>query len=279
MPIQKYKPTSSGRRGASVLKDPNLSKDGPCRALTVRLTNHAGRNQRGRITSARRGGGHKRLYRRIDFRRRWDGVPARVDSIQYDPNRTANIALLHYADGRKAYILAPVGLKPGDTVMSGRGAEPNQPGNAMALRDMPLGSVVHCVELVPGAGAKLGRSAGTAIRLASRDGEHASLVMPSGETRRVHASCRATFGQVGNSEHNLVVLGKAGRNRHKGRRPKVRGTAMAPAAHPMGGGEGRTAGGRDPCSPWGKLSKGGKTRNPRKPSSSMILRRRKKKKR
>ncbi len=276
MPIHKYKPTSPGRRGASVLRDPDLSKDKPEKSLLVTLKRHSGRNARGRITSRRRGGGHKRKYRMVDFRRTHDGVPAKVASIQYDPYRSANIALLHYADGKKTYIIAPVGLKKGAEVMSGAGAEP-QVGNAMPLRSMPLGSIVHCVELVPGQGAKLGRSAGASIRLAARDGTEAQLIMPSGEVRKVHFECRATLGQVGNVDHGLVKIGKAGRNRWKGRRPKVRGSAMYPAAHPLGGGEGRTSAGRPPCSPWGKESKGGKTRKPRKASNAMIIRKRKKK--
>ena len=276
MAIHKYKPTSPGRRGATVARDPDISGGKPEKSLMVRLKRHSGRNVYGRITSHRRGGGHKRKYRMIDFRRRHDGVPATVAEVQYDPNRTANIALLHYADGKKAYIISPLGLKKGATVMSGPGAEP-QVGNAMELGHMPLGSVVHCVELVPGRGAVMGRSAGTAIRLSSREGDYAQVILPSGEQRKVHIRCRATLGQVGNIDHGLVKLGKAGRNRWKGRRPKVRGTAMSPYAHPMGGGEGRTAGGRHPVSPWGKLAKGGKTRSPRKTSSSMIIRKRKSK--
>jgi len=276
MPISKYKPTSPGRRGATMVRDPDLTGGKPEKSLLVRVKRNSGRNNRGRITSARRGGGHKRKYRKIDFRRRHDGVPARVAEVQYDPNRSANLALLHYADGRKTYIIAPLGIKQGEQLMSGPEAEPRV-GNAMSLRQMPLGSLVHCVELVPGQGAVLGRSAGSSIRLMSREGEHALLLMPSGESRRVHAECRATLGQVGNIDHSLRKLGKAGLNRWKGRRPKVRGTAMAPYAHPMGGGEGRTSGGRHPCSPWGKPAKGGTTRNKKKPSSKMIVRRRKKK--
>lgn len=276
MAIHKYKPTSPGRRGASVARDPDLTGGKPEKTLLIRLKNNAGRNSYGRITSRRRGGGHKRRYRIIDFRRRHDGIPARVAEIQYDPNRSANIALLHYADGKKSYIVAPLGLKQGDTVMSGPKAEPRL-GNCMSMAQMPLGSVMHCVELVPGQGARMGRSAGTGIRLLARDGEHAQLILPSGEQRRVNIKCRATLGQVGNIDHGLVKLGKAGRNRWKGRRPQVRGTAMSAYAHPMGGGEGRTAGGRHPVSKWGKLSKGGKTRSPRKTSSRMIIRRRKKK--
>ncbi len=277
MAVHKYKPTSPGRRGATTIRDPILSKDKPEKSLLKSLKRHSGRNCHGRITSRRRGGGHKRKYRVVDFKRRHDGVPAKVKSIQYDPYRTSFIALLYYADGKKAYIIAPQGLKPGDTVESGPQAEPNL-GNAMALRHMPLGTIIHCVELEPKRGARLARSAGSSVRLASRDKETANLILPSGEMRQVNAECRATIGQVGNVDHGLIKIGKAGRNRWKGRRPKVRGSAMYPAAHPLGGGEGRTSAGRPPCSPWGKPSKGGKTRNPRKPSNSAIIRRRKKKK-
>ncbi|MFT7464699.1 MAG: large subunit ribosomal protein L2 [Pseudohongiellaceae bacterium] len=276
MAIQKYKPTSPGRRDGTVVRDPDISGGKPEKSLLEKLKRHAGRNVYGRITSHRRGGGHKRKYRRIDFRRRHDGVPANVAEVQYDPNRTANVALLHYADGKKTYIVAPLGLRKGDTVMSGPKAEPKV-GCAMTLAQMPLGTTMHCVELRPGQGAVMGRSAGSSIRLLSREGDYAQLILPSGEQRRVHVNCRATIGQVGNIDHGLVKLGKAGRNRWRGRRPKVRGTAMSAYAHPMGGGEGRTAGGRHPVSPWGKLAKGGKTRNPRKTSSRMIIRRRKKK--
>jgi len=276
MAIQKYKPTSPGRRDGSVVRDPDISGGKPEKSLLERLKRSAGRNAYGRITSHRRGGGHKRKYRRIDFRRRHDGVPAKVAEVQYDPNRTANVALLHYADGKKAYIIAPLGLRKGDSVMSGPKAEPKV-GCAMTLAQLPLGTTIHCVELRPGQGASMGRSAGSSIRLLSREGDYAQLILPSGEQRKVHVNCRATIGQVGNIDHGLVKLGKAGRNRWRGRRPKVRGTAMSAYAHPMGGGEGRTAGGRHPVSPWGKLAKGGKTRNPRKTSSRMIIRRRKKK--
>jgi large subunit ribosomal protein L2 len=276
MPIQKYKPTSPGRRDGTIVRDPAITGGKPEKSLLEKLTRSSGRNAYGRITSHRRGGGHKRKYRRIDFRRRHDGVPAKVAEIQYDPNRTANVALLHYADGRKTYIIAPLGLNKGDTILSGTTAEPKV-GCAMSLAQMPLGSIIHCVELTPGQGACMGRSAGSSIRLLSREGDYAQLILPSGEQRKVHVNCRATLGQVGNIDHGLVKLGKAGRNRWRGRRPKVRGTAMSAYAHPMGGGEGRTAGGRDPVSPWGKLAKGGKTRHPRKTSSRMIIRRRKKK--
>lgn len=275
MPIVNYKPTSAGRRGMTVLRDPTLKKGGPEKSLVVRLKANAGRNAYGRITSRRRGGGAKQMYRLVDFRRRHDGVPARVAALEHDPYRSANIALIHYADGRKSYILAPLGLKPGDTVMSGPQAEP-RPGNCLPLSRMPLGSPMHCVEGEPGRGARYGRSAGASITLASREGSYATLIMPSGEMRKVHVECRASYGQVGNVDHALESIGKAGRNRHKGIRPYVRGSAMSPYAHPLGGGEGRMGAGREPCSPWGKPSKGTHTRNPRKTSGRLIVRKRKK---
>jgi len=273
--IHKYNPTSAGRRQATVIHDASLSRKQPEKTLLETVQRTAGRNGYGRITSRRRGGGHKRRYRVIDWRRRFDGVPAKVAALEYDPNRSARLALLHYADGRKAYIVAPVGLAAGATVESGPMAEPRI-GNALPLSRVPLGSEVHCVELEPGRGAQLGRSAGCVIRLASREGDYASVILPSGEMRKVHVDCRATIGQVGNVDHALVSIGKAGRNRHKNRRPKVRGSAMSAYAHPLGGGEGRTGAGREPCSPWGKPSKGGKSRNPRKTSSRLIVRQRKK---
>jgi large subunit ribosomal protein L2 len=275
MPIVNYKPTSPGRRGMTVVRDPTLKKGGPEKSLVVKLKANAGRNAYGRITSRRRGGGAKQMYRLVDFRRRHDGVPARVASLEHDPYRSANIALIHYADGRKSYILAPLGLKSGDTVMSGPQAEP-RPGNCLPLSRMPLGSPMHCVEGEPGRGARYGRSAGTSITLASREGSYATLIMPSGEMRKVHVECRASYGQVGNLDHALESIGKAGRNRHKGVRPSVRGSAMSPYAHPLGGGEGRMGAGRTPCSPWGKDSKGTHTRNPRKTSGRLIVRKRKK---
>jgi len=275
MPIVKYNPTSPGRRGMTVLREPGLHKGGPEKSLVIKLHQGAGRNDHGRITSRRRGGGEKRMYRLVDWRRRHDGVPARVASIEHDPYRSANVALLFYADGKKSYILAPLGLKAGDTVVSGPTAEPRV-GNCLPLSKMPLGSPMHSVEAKPGEGARFGRAAGTAITLASREGEYATLIMPSGEMRKVHVECRGSFGQVGNIDHALESIGKAGRNRHKGRRPKVRGSAMSPYAHPLGGGEGRMGAGREPCSPWGKPSKGGKTRNPRKTSGRLIVRKRKK---
>jgi large subunit ribosomal protein L2 len=275
MAIKKYKPTSAGRRhGTVILYGRDLTPTAPEKSLLRPLSKSGGRNARGRITSRHRGGGARRHYRVIDFVRDKDGIPAKVNSIEYDPNRSCFIALLHYRDGEKRYILAPRGIKPGMMVMSGPGAEPKD-GNAKKLRDIPVGLLVHNVELKPGRGGQLGRSAGTAITFMAKEGDYAILTLPSGEVRKVHLECRATIGTLSNPEHNLVKLGKAGRTRWKGRRPHVRGTAMNPVAHPMGGGEGRTKGGRHPCSPWGKLAKGGKTRNPRKTTSKYILRRKK----
>ena len=276
MAIRRYKPTSPGRRVSSVSDYSEVTTTKPEKSLLRALPKTGGRNHHGHVTSRRRGGGHKRQYRLIDFRREKDGVAARVNSIEYDPNRSANIALLHYEDGVKRYILAPKGLKVGEILHSGLQVEPKT-GNCMPLRTIPQGLLVHNVELEPGRGGQLARSAGTMIQLSAKEGDYAHLVLPSGEMRMVHLDCRATIGQVGNVEHNLVRLGKAGRSRWLGRRPKVRGSAMYPAAHPLGGGEGRSGAGRPPCSPWGKPSKGGKTRNPRKVSNRHIVRRRKKK--
>ena len=254
----------------------DLKAGKPVKGLVKRLKKTGGRNSGGRITARHRGGGSRCLYRMVDFKRDKDDVPARVAAIEYDPGRSARIALLHYHDGEKRYILAPVGLRPGMEVISGEKVEP-KPGNAMPLASIPLGLIIHNVELQPGRGAQLGRSAGAAIRLSSREGKYAHLIVPSGEIRKVNVKCRATIGQVGNTDHMNISLGKAGRNRLKGRRPHVRGSAMSPYCHPLGGGEGRTGAGRPPCSPTGKLSKGGKTRNPRKTSDKYIIRRRKKK--
>jgi large subunit ribosomal protein L2 len=275
MAIKTYKPTSPGRRHGSVLDKSRLTKTAPEKSLLEPIKKTGGRGNTGRISSRRRGGGHKRRYRRIDFRREKFGVPAKVASLEYDPNRSAWIALLHYVDGEKRYILAPEGLEVGTTLLSGPGIEARS-GNAAALADIPLGLEVHNVELTPGKGGVIARSAGTAAKLMAREGDYATLVLSSGEQRKIHVKCMATIGRVGNADHRLVKLGKAGRARHLGRRPKVRGTAQNPVAHPMGGGEGRSAGGRHPCSPWGKLSKGGKTRKPRNPSGKFIIRRRKK---
>lgn len=277
MPVKKYKPTSPGRRHGSVLDFSELSRVAPEKSLLRPLKKTGGRNNKGRITSRRRGGGHKRRYREIDFKRNHDGVPATVKTLEYDPNRSARIALLSYADGRKAYMVVPVGLKVGDVVMSGPNAEPT-PGNSMKLADIPLGLQIHNIELYAGRGAQMCRSAGCAAQLTAREGDYAVILLSSGELRRVHVQCRATIGRVGNTDHQNVKLGKAGRKRHLGRRPKVRGTAMNPVDHPMGGGEGRTAGGRHPCSPTAVLAKGGRTRRKNHPTNKFILRRRKKRK-
>lgn len=276
MGIRFYKPTTPGRRGASVSDFATITdrKKAPEKSLLVPYKKKGGRNNQGVITARHRGGGHKRMYRLIDFRRTKDGVPAKVNGIEYDPNRSARIALLHYVDGEKRYILAPEGLTAGDTVISGDRVEPNV-GNCMPLSNIPLGSTIHNVEMQPGRGGQLCRSAGTSAVLNAREENWAQITLPSGEVRRIPSSCRATIGEIGNSEHTKIVLGKAGRKRWMGRRPHVRGTCMNPVAHPMGGGEGRNSGGRHPCSPTGKLSKGGKTRKRRKASTKAIIRRRK----
>ena len=259
MAVKKYNPTSPARRFYETADTSALAKKGPERNLTQSKKSSGGRNNNGRITVRFRGGGHKRRYRVIDFKRNKVGVPAKVHSLEYDPNRSAHIALLHYADGEKSYILAPDGLNAGDQVLSSRNAD-IKPGNAMPLRHMPLGTMIHNIELKIGKGAQLVRSAGTAAQLMAKDGDYAQVRLPSGEVRMVHLNCRATVGQVSNAQHARVTLGKAGRKRWLGRRPHNRGTTMNPVDHPMGGGEGRTAGGRHPCSPWGQLSKGLKTR-------------------
>jgi len=275
MAMKKYKPTSPGRRGMSSQDFGEITKGEPEKKLLAHKAAKAGRNNAGRITSRFRGGGHKQRYRVIDFKRNRIGIPATVDSIQYDPCRTARIALLHYADGEKSYILAPDGLKAGDTVISSRNAD-IKPGNAMPLRYIPLGTMIHAVELKIGKGAQLVRSAGTAAQLMAKDGEYAQLRLPSTEVRMVHLNCRASIGQVSNTEHARISLGKAGRNRWLGKRPHNRGVSMNPVDHPMGGGEGRTSGGRHPCSPWGQLSKGLKTRT-NKTTSKFIVKSRGKK--
>ncbi len=267
---RKLKPTTPGQRGSSVSDFEELTRGRPEKALTKPVKKRAGRNAYGRVTARHQGGGHKRQYRVIDFRRNKDGVPAKVAHIEYDPNRSARIALLHYADGEKRYILAPQGIEVGQTISSGSGAD-IRPGNALPLASVPVGTIVHAVELKPGAGAKLARSAGTGIQLLAKEGGFATLRMPSGEIRMVNASCRATVGEVGNPEHELVSLGKAGRSRWLNKRPSVRGVAMNPVDHPLGGGEGKASGGRHPTSPWGK--KEGRTRKP-KPSDKLIVRRR-----
>jgi large subunit ribosomal protein L2 len=271
MAVRKYKPTTPGRRGASVSSFDEITRSKPERSLVTKGRNKAGRNNRGRITTRHQGGGNKRRYRLIDFRRNKDGVPAKVAHVEYDPNRSARIALLHYADGEKRYILAPDGLSIGDRLMSGESAE-IRAGNALPLRNIPVGTVVHAIELKPGAGAKLARSAGASVQLMAKEGAMATLRLPSGEMRLVPSACRATVGSVGNAEHELIAVGKAGRNRWKGRRPSVRGVAMNPVDHPLGGGEGKSSGGRHPTSPWGK--KEGRTRKKNKASSRYIVRRR-----
>jgi len=271
MAIRSRKPTSPGRRFQTSSDFSEITKTTPEKSLLVKKTKSGGRNSYGRKTSRHRGGGHKQQYRIIDFKRVRDGVTAKVAAIEYDPNRTCRIALLHYNDGVKAYILAPRGLNVGDTVQSGQGAD-IKPGNAMPLRFIPVGTTVHNVELRPGQGGKIGRSAGIAVQLVAKEGDYATLRMPSTEMRRVMIDCRATVGEVGNSQHELVKIGKAGRNRWKGKRPQTRGVAMNPVDHPLGGGEGRTSGGRPAVSPWGKPE--GRTRNKKKASQKLIIRRR-----
>ncbi|MEX1039225.1 MAG: 50S ribosomal protein L2 [Pirellulaceae bacterium] len=274
MGIRIYKPTSAGRRNASVSDFAELTKDAkPEKSLLRKLTKTGGRNNQGKITVRHRGGGHKRRYRVIDFRRAKDGIPAKVDSIQYDPNRSARIALLHYADGEKRYILAPDGLKQGQMVHNGPEAAPTL-GNCLPLKNIPMGTTIHNIEMRPGGGGTICRSAGMSATLMAYDGTWAQLSLPSGEIRRVPSNCRATVGKVGNTDHEKVVLGKAGRKRWLGRRPHVRGTAMNPVDHPHGGGEGRTKGGRHPVTPQGKPTKGGATRHRKKASNKAIIRRR-----
>jgi len=275
MGIKTYKRTSAGRRNSSVNIREDVTTSKPTKSLLTPIKKHGGRNFQGRITSRHIGGGNKQQYRIIDFRRNKDGQAATVMTIEYDPNRTCNIALVQYEDGEKRYILAPVGLKVGAKLYSGDDKVEPRPGNCMPLSKVPAGLEVHNVEMKPGGGGKMVRTAGAAARLVARDGKMAHLILPSGEMRMVNAKCRATIGQLGNVEHQGVRVGKAGRKRHMGRRPHVRGSAMNPVAHPMGGGEGRRSGGRHPVSPTGKLSKGGKTRNKRKTSNKLILRRRK----
>ncbi len=275
MATQKAKPTSAGRRHVVKVIGQDLHKGKPFQALVEKKTKTGGRNNNGRITTRHQGGGHKQRYRVIDFKRNKDSVPATVERIEYDPNRTAHIALLKYADGERRYIIAPKGLKAGDPVRSGATA-PIKPGNCMPLSNIPLGSVVHCVELRPGKGAQLARSAGAAVQLVARDGGHATLRLRSGEMRKVPVDCRATVGECGNGEHNLRSLGKAGAKRWRGVRPTVRGVAMNPVDHPHGGGEGRTSGGRHPVSPWAVPTKGYRTRS-NKRTDKMIVRDRRRK--
>lgn len=271
MAIRSRKPTSPGRRFQTSSDFSEITKSTPERTLLAPTHKTGGRNVYGRKTARHRGGGHKRQYRLVDFKRTKDGVTAKVAAIEYDPNRTCRIALLHYADGEKAYILAPKGLEVGQHVSSGQGSD-IKPGNALPLRYIPVGTTVHNVELRPGQGGKIARSAGMAVQLVAKEGEFATLRMPSTEMRRVLIDCRATVGEVGNSEHELIKIGKAGRNRWKGKRPQTRGVAMNPVDHPLGGGEGRTSGGRPAVSPWGKPE--GRTRNKKKASQQLIVRRR-----
>jgi large subunit ribosomal protein L2 len=277
MGIRRYKPVTPGRRGATVSDFAELTPGAkPTKKLVKPKRRTSGRNNQGKITVRHRGGGHKKKYRLIDFRRNKDGIPAVVNSIQYDPNRSARIALLYYVDGEKRFIVAPDGLKAGDRVVSGPGSPP-QMGNCLPLSEIPVGTVIHNIELQPGRGGALCRSAGTKATLAARDADWAQINLPSGEIRRVPATCRATIGATGNSEHMAIVLGKAGRKRWLGRRPHVRGTAMNPVDHPHGGGEGRTKGGRHPVSPTGVPAKGGPTRKKHKGSNRAIVRRRRSK--
>jgi large subunit ribosomal protein L2 len=276
MAIRKYKPTTPSRRGGSVSDFATVTRSTPEKSLLAPLPQKAGRNVHGRITSRHRGGGHKRKYRVIDFRRNKDGVPATVAAIEYDPNRSARIALLHYHDGEKRYILAPRNLKVGAIVESGPEAD-IKVGNALPLRNIPVGTTVHAVELQPGGGATFGRSAGTAIQLLAKEGKSAAIRLPSGEIRLVDARCRASIGSVGNEEHELMSLGKAGRTRWKGVRPQTRGVAMNPVDHPLGGGEGKSSGGRHPTDPWGNPERRTRKRNHR--SDQYIIRRRGKKRR
>lgn len=275
MAIKKYKPTSPGRRGMTVSAFDEITKTEPEKSLLAPLTKTGGRNNQGRMTSRHRGGGHKRKYRIIDFKRDKDGIPAKVAGIEYDPNRSARIALLHYADGEKRYIIAPLGLQPGDTVMSGPGSD-IKPGNALPLRDIPIGTMVHNIELQPGKGAQLARAAGAAAQLMAKEGRYATLRLPSGEFRMVLLDCRATVGQVGNLDHENITLGKAGRSRWLGRRPHTRGVAMNPVDHPHGGGEGRAPVGMpSPVTPWGKPTLGARTRRKKKSDKYIVRSRRK----
>ena len=274
MAIRKLKPTSAGRRFQTVSTFEEITATRPEKSLTVGLSKTAGRNNNGRVTSRRRGGGHKRLYRIIDFKRDKVGVNATVATIEYDPNRSARIALLRYADGEKRYILAPVGISVGDVILAGDGAD-IKPGNALTLSRIPVGTLVHNIELHPGRGGQFCRSAGTFAQVVAKEGKYVTLRMPSGEVRKVLATNMASIGQVGNIQHENISLGKAGRNRWLGRRPKVRGVAMNPVDHPLGGGEGRSSGGRHPVTPWGVPTKGYKTRDRKKASSKLIVTRRK----
>ncbi|MGH8738475.1 MAG: 50S ribosomal protein L2 [Burkholderiales bacterium] len=270
MPLVKVKPTSPGRRALVKVVSPNLHKGAPYAPLLVKQSKTNGRNNAGRITMRHKGGGHKQHYRIVDFKRNKDGVPAKVERLEYDPNRSANLALLLYVDGERRYVIAPKGLTPGVQLLSGVEA-PIKLGNALPLRSIPVGTTVHCIEMLPGKGAQIARSAGASAQLLAREGSYAQLRLRSGEIRKVHVDCRATIGEVGNEEHNLESIGKAGRKRWRGVRPTVRGVAMNPIDHPHGGGEGRTSAGRPPVSPWGVQTKGYKTRS-NKRTQNMIVR-------
>ncbi|MCP4608816.1 MAG: 50S ribosomal protein L2 [Planctomycetes bacterium] len=276
MGIRVYKPTSAGRRNSSVNDYAELTNDKPEKSLCKRIKKNGGRNHHGVTTTRFRGGGARRIYRVIDFKRKKDDIPAKVATIEYDPNRNCFISLLHYADGEKRYILAPLGIKAGDKVESGQACEPKI-GNTMPMSAIPAGMEIHNIEMRAGQGGKLVRGAGNAAKIVAKEGNWVSIILPSGEMRMVRKECRATIGRVSNPDHQNVRIGKAGRKRHMGIKPHVRGKAMNPVAHPMGGGEGRANGGRHPCSPTGVLAKGGKTRNPRNPSNKRIIRRRKSK--
>jgi len=275
MALVKIKPTSNGRRGVVKLVNPDLHKGAPVAGLTEKKNRKSGRNNAGRITMRHQGGGHKKHYRIIDFLRNKDGIPAKVERLEYDPNRSANLALLCYADGERRYIIAPKGVTAGAQLLSGVEA-PIKPGNALPLRNIPVGSTIHCIEMMPGKGAQLARAAGTSVQLLAREASYAQLRLRSGEIRKVHVDCRATIGEVGNEEHNLRSIGKAGAMRWRGVRPTVRGVAMNPVDHPHGGGEGKTSAGRDPVSPWGVMTKGYKTRK-NKRTRGMIVQFRQKK--
>ena len=274
MALVKVKPTSPGRRAVVKVVNSNLHKGKPFAGLVESQSKNAGRNNNGRITTRHQGGGHKQHYRLVDFKRNKDGIPAKVERLEYDPNRTANIALLCYADGERRYIIATKGMVVGQEVMSGSEA-PIKSGNALPIRNIPVGTIIHCIEMVPGKGAQMARSAGAAVQLMAREGSYAQVRLRSGEVRRVHIECRATVGEVGNEEHSLRSIGKAGANRWRGIRPTVRGVAMNPVDHPHGGGEGRTAAGMHPVSPWGTKTKGYRTRRNKRTSSMIVTRRHK----
>ncbi len=276
MPIRKLKPRSPGVRSMTISGFDEITKSTPEKSLLVSIARKGGRNNYGRITAKRRGGGHRKQYRIIDYKRRKDGIPAKVVGIEYDPNRSARIALLSYSDGEKRYIISPAKLNVGDVLMSGEGAEVRI-GNCLILKDIPEGTLIHNVEMRPGKGAQIARSAGSGVQLMAKEGEYVTLKLKSGEVRLIHKNCRATIGTVGNADHENISIGKAGRTRWMGIRPRVRAVAMNPVDHPMGGGEGRSSGGRHPCSPWGQIAKGLKTRKVKKLSNKFILSRKKKK--